>query len=272
MIFSTDFQLNLLSNSAHLYLDGTFKCTPHNFYQLLTIHSFNQLNNLITPAIFVLMTSKEHKSYIRVLEAIKKLLAERNYIYKWDKVQCDFEKAIKNAFLETFDMDINFLGCYFHYIKALYAKLKSTGLFKKRLKDFNNKLMFILKYLPFIDSPLVLEFSPLFIELISENEIKVNMEASEIIGYKRFFKYFHKNWLNYKQIWDTNKITKENFTRTNNLCEVFHRHLNSKISISNPRLSYLVGVLNRITSSIFQHTIERSLLLDDQLAISLVII
>ena len=105
------------------------------------------------------MTSKKHKSYVRVFEAIKKLLAERNYIYKRDKVQCDFEKAIKNAFLETFDMDINFLGCYFHYIKALFVKLKSTGLFKKRLKDFNNKLMFILKFLPFVDSPLVLEFS-----------------------------------------------------------------------------------------------------------------
>ena len=43
MIFNTDFQLNLLSNSTHLYLDGTFKCPPHNFYQLLTINSFNQL-------------------------------------------------------------------------------------------------------------------------------------------------------------------------------------------------------------------------------------
>ena len=43
LLFTTHFQLNLLSSSEHIYIDGTFKSVPNNYYQLLTIHSYNNL-------------------------------------------------------------------------------------------------------------------------------------------------------------------------------------------------------------------------------------
>lgn len=62
----------------------------------------------------------------------------------------DFElnlrKTIKNCFL-----DCNLKGCYFHYIKNLWAKAKKFGLFRKKYINKTKILIFGLKLLTLIN-------------------------------------------------------------------------------------------------------------------------
>ena len=60
-----------------------------------------------------------------------------------------------------------------------------------------------------------------------------------IKNYTAFINYYQNFWLRYTQIWSKYKVDVK-FTRTNNPCEIFHKHLNELISLKNPRISFLV--------------------------------
>ena len=63
LLYTTDFQLNLLCGSTHIYVDGTFKSVPDNWYQLLTIHCTNNLIKKTINVVFILINSKSSLYY-----------------------------------------------------------------------------------------------------------------------------------------------------------------------------------------------------------------
>ena len=87
IIYSTNFQLNLLSNSKTIYLDGTFKVAPKNFLQLVTIHGESLLTKTNIPLVFILMTSKTKLVYKKIFLELNNLLNSLdlkiyfNYLY-----------------------------------------------------------------------------------------------------------------------------------------------------------------------------------------------
>ena len=60
----------------------------------------------------------------------------------------------------------------------------------------------------------------------------------ERVNFIKYNNYFRKLWLNFKKCWGEN-LSEINFTKTNNLCEIYHRRLNDLISIKNPKISCL---------------------------------
>ena len=227
-IYSTNFQLNLLSNCIQIYLDGTFKSCPKNFYQLLSIHGFIGLTKKNILLIFILLTSKTTEIYTRVFREIKNILENKKLSLYLEIIQTDFEKGLLKAYKKIFGEKIKLQGRCFHYLKALYAYLKKVKILKKRYKLLNNYLINILRYFPFIEENIRIQFfnifRPQFIFSITEFDIdKVDVE-----NYTFFINYYSKNWIHYNQVWTDNKL-EINFTRTNNPCEIFHKYLNSLI-------------------------------------------
>ena len=77
MIFTSPFQIRLLAQSTQIFIDATFRVCPHQFYQLLIIHSFDNVSFLYIPCVFILMTSKSKFIYENIFKEIKKIFIEQ---------------------------------------------------------------------------------------------------------------------------------------------------------------------------------------------------
>ena len=64
IIFSSQFQLNLFSEIDELYIDGTFKVCPKNWYQLINIFGFIKNKNFYIPLAYIIVNSKDEELFI----------------------------------------------------------------------------------------------------------------------------------------------------------------------------------------------------------------
>jgi hypothetical protein len=71
LIFTTNRNLDLMSQCSHWFADGTFKASPPLFSQVYTIHAVKYSNVILT--VVVLMPNKSEATYTRVLNALKNL-------------------------------------------------------------------------------------------------------------------------------------------------------------------------------------------------------
>ena len=161
------------------------------------------------------------------------------------KIMSDFEiplrKALKKGFTECI-----LQGCFFHYCKAIWAKIKKLNLFKKILRLNTILLAFILKVYSFVKS--------------DRREIYCNKISKfcESLGnnYPKLNKYFIKYWKNL-QIFDFTTLDDNKIkNRTNNICEFFHSKLNHEISHYHPKCAYLLNELKRITIKYYNDYIK----------------
>ena len=130
---TSNFQLNLLKESNLLFLDGTFKSCPRNFYQYFNIISYLPEKDLIIPIFTAVLTSKTETIYNYTLMEFKKLIKVINLDIDYNKIKfmSDFEINLRNAIYNNFPQS-EILGCDFHYIKNLYCKMKKLGMTKKK--------------------------------------------------------------------------------------------------------------------------------------------
>ena len=255
LIYSTDFQLNLFTSSKHIYIDGTFKSVPSNYYQLVTLHCFNKLTQKVLPVIFILMNFKTGTLYNNVFSKIREIILLNNYKYKFKNLQSDFEIAIINELTKVLNPEINLMGCFFHYIKALWSKLKELKIKIFKYKIYYDYLIKTFKYLIFIEDTRRISFFNLFSILFIETFINTYTETNDKKYFIKFINYYRKVWLNYKQIWgDLN--TDINFTRTNNPCEIYHRRVNELISLKNPKIFYFVDSLFLLSKKYYKDYIS----------------
>lgn len=66
ILFTTLFQLKELRNVEHIYMDGTFKYCPKNFYQIYNIIGIEKDNGNKIPLMYILMSSKSYQLYIYI--------------------------------------------------------------------------------------------------------------------------------------------------------------------------------------------------------------
>ena len=108
-------------------MDGTFKCVPHIFSQMITIHG--KYESRIWPLLHVLINNKNQESYKLMLSAIKRFMLKHKLSCKPESFSVDFEAGIIGA-LELHYPNALILGCYFHYCQAVYRKVQELGLAK----------------------------------------------------------------------------------------------------------------------------------------------
>lgn len=131
LLFSTEENLQKMSECDHWYADGTFSCAPSIFKQLYTIHGI-QCSNVL-PSVYALLPNKKKKTYIRLLQSLKTL----NCNLKPKTVMLDFEIGAMTAFKKEFsDMDWNLI--YRDYLTILKKRglVKWTGTGKGKIQNF----------------------------------------------------------------------------------------------------------------------------------------
>ena len=62
----------------------------------------------------------------------------------------DFEPSLQSSLRKVFK-GIKISGCYFHYVKILWQKVKKLGLCTKSEIKVTKILLFILKILPYLE-------------------------------------------------------------------------------------------------------------------------
>ena len=139
MIFGSVRMLDSLKESTDIWYKATFKVVPKLFFQLFTI--FVSINRHVLPALHILMTNNSEKLYNTVITTVQQLLQTFNPSFAIGH----FELAPKNSFTKVFP-HITIIGCWFHYTKAVYDKVKKIGLSKlykrnQKFRAYIRKLM-----------------------------------------------------------------------------------------------------------------------------------
>ena len=148
IIFTSIFHLKFLTKCNQIFIDATFKSISKNFYQILNIMAYNENENLFMPISFILMTNKSLMSYEKIFDDIISLLKTYSIDINFKNLRflCDFEKSLLKAIKGKFkESKIN--GCYFHYIKSLWKKMRNFGLTKKNI--LNNTKIIIFSFIDY---------------------------------------------------------------------------------------------------------------------------
>ena len=153
----------------------------------------------------------------------------------------DFEKGLQKSIKKNFENSV-IDGCYFHFVKILWAKAKNNGLCTKKYIKNTKVILFIFKLMPFID---IDKRAKLFDKL----KEYFSMEDNK---YKNLITYYKNNWLenaynNYAEIGND-----EYLNRTNNFLESFHGYMNQKLESYHPKISYLIEKYSEYLISVYE--------------------
>ena len=150
-IFASQFQLKLYNEVDELFIDGTFKVAPKNWLQLINIFGFIRKKKIYIPLTYALLSSKSEELYdefftqlIRNIKTVNKDLC-----YEELKIMSDFELSLRKSIRKNFKGCI-LQGCYFHFCKSIWKKIKKLHLFKKEYRYNTIILAFVMKVYPFI--------------------------------------------------------------------------------------------------------------------------
>lgn len=129
--------IKTLLDSTCLYIDGTFKTSPHPFKQMVTIHGLS--NGYVIPLTFCLLTGKTVSHYRTFLSHIKALvLRKTGEILDPARIVIDFEASLKSAIQLEFPQTI-VSGCFFHFCSSLWRKVQKLGLHTPYRRDASLK-------------------------------------------------------------------------------------------------------------------------------------
>ena len=248
LVFATDLLISKLPLIETIHFDGTFKVVPHLFYQLFTI--FIQYKGHVMPAVHILMTNKTEQLYFAVLSALREYIPDFKPMF----ANCDFERASRNAFISSFP-DITLIGCWFHYTKAIYGRVKKLGLGKlyKTNKYFKKWIQQLMAFPFLLDEDIKCTFQAMHPHLTELSELELELVDS-------FKRYFVKNWI------DGSHNLSVFFTEvmTNNGAESYHNTLRSYLKTDHPNIWKFMSSMTKVFSD-FDLEIKR---LDDDLQIT----
>ena len=122
---SSNVQLEILSKASRWHLDGTFKSAPTLFYQSYKVHGW--YNEEMYNCGYILLKNKKKDIYKKAFSRLKSSAYEINYILDPKLVLLDFEKAAISAINEVYP-NCQVIGCYFHFIQALWKNIQYKGL------------------------------------------------------------------------------------------------------------------------------------------------
>lgn len=231
LIFASSTAKTGLKEHKNIFMDGTFKSVSKQFAQLYTIHvdlgSTEEETN-VTPVVFALLPDKRKSTYIRLFNAILRVIPE----WAPETVNADFEAAVIEAINTVFPA-AEFHGCFFHFSQSLWRKVQNLGL----ANEYNTsqevrESVRMCAALAFL-KPTEVEEGWLHIHSVAVANEKLN----------EFFYYFIEQWLENPHL----PIKAWNCTgrrhRTNNVVEGWNHRLNTIVGKPHPRIKNLIMTL-----------------------------
>ena len=95
----SEFQINLFTKVSEIFIDGTFKIVPKNWYQLLNIFGFDDKNKIYTPLAYILLSSKNEELYNIVFAELIRIIKNNTNIKSFEgvKIMTDFELSLRKS-------------------------------------------------------------------------------------------------------------------------------------------------------------------------------
>lgn len=233
ILLGTQSSLKLLSEAKCWLIDGTFEVVPSIMRQLFSIHGL--IGNEIVPLVFAIMSSKSKEAYSELFYELCKCACNFNITLNPMRIVSDFEKASVAA-AKMFFPSALYKGCLFHFGQIIWRRVQAEGCAKKygTNEDFSIQIR-MLKSLAFVPSDEI-EFY--------YRELKKEFDADAA----KIGKWFEKNYVTGEltkrrkqtlpmyspEFWSISDSHHENFPRTSNSVEAWHRRL--KVVIGKPHI------------------------------------
>jgi hypothetical protein len=96
LIFASENDIQYLAYQKLWYADGTFYTSPSIFYQIYSIHAFDE--GLSTPCVYALLADKSEETYHDLFSILMKKIMEISNMIRLECITIDFEVAVKNIF------------------------------------------------------------------------------------------------------------------------------------------------------------------------------
>ena len=95
----SELQINLFTKVSEIFIDGTFKIVPKNWYQLLNIFGFDDKNKIYTPLAYILLSSKNEELYNIVFAELIRIIKNNTNIKSFEgvKIMTDFELSLRKS-------------------------------------------------------------------------------------------------------------------------------------------------------------------------------
>ncbi|XP_022164638.1 uncharacterized protein LOC111029781 [Myzus persicae] len=228
--FTCTQNLEQLKKATTVFVDGTFKSCPKQFYQLFSI--FIKVQNSYVPVVFSLLPNKTTDTYILALHKVAKYLTVGT-------VFVDFETAIHSAITSQLQQ-VTVRGCRFHLCQSWWRKIQQFGL-SNEFKDNASEIEQLLKL--FFGLPLL---SPEDVEDCFYNDLMAIKPYCPKLD--QFFDYVHDTYIMSDSIFPPKIWARfdKNIDRTTNCCESFHSKLNKEFTTAHPNIFYFMETLNSI--------------------------
>lgn len=170
-------------NIQQYFTDITYHCIPPTVrrYKLIILSGFNLKDKKTHICAYGLIPDEK-------FETIKKFFFELKNNYKFNPkiITTDYSKSITKAIYENFP-ECLMIKCFFHWMQALWKKLKEMGYTQKNNISNTKEFIFNLKLMAFLDSKVLKKFYKLIVEEYGNK-------------YEKFLQYFKKQWINEKKL------------------------------------------------------------------------
>ena len=235
IIFSTDENLQKLSEADQVFMDGTFKVAPALFMQLFSLHII--FRGFFLPLVYALLPSKSSETYYSFFEILKRKMATLNLVFNPDTFMLDYESGILPTLRLHFPTS-TIKGCNFHFSQAVWRRVQNLGLSNQYEEPQVGRIIRSLMALPFVPRMFVRQqFN--------------NIEGSNNTGIQavaQLLEYFKTTWIDGQfgiQMWNVHKQD----IRTNNKLEGWHNSLNRSAKKAHPNIYELILTLKAEQSS-----------------------
>jgi len=233
LIFTTEKNIELLSESSVIYGDGTFNISPHLFDQLYCIHG--EIQGQVFPLVYCLMPNRKEETYVSFFRYIQNTASDLGYRLEPDTFQIDFEVAAHNAVGRVFP-NSNIRGCFFHYTQCVWKAVQRFQLVKDYTEDMEvKKLVRRAAALPLVPLDKV---EDVWLETISDSP-----QGEQVV---RFMDYITTQWIEGRvfqpHVW--NHFDNDG-RRTNNNLEGWHHKMNNIAEKSHPNIFEVIKILKR---------------------------
>lgn len=214
ILLGTQSSLKLLEEAQCWLMDGTFHVVPSIMTQLFSIHGYIQ--GQIVPLVFCLMSRKTVEAYSEVFFSLTKLACEWNIHLKPLKIISDFEKAIINTAKQFFPY-AECKGCQFHFGQIIWRKIQKEGLSTKygNSEEFSLQVRMI-RALAFVPGAKIPEYYEVLYRNFADKDAK------------KIARWINCNYIEGRydtEFWSVCDMLEENFPRTQNSVEAWHRRL-----------------------------------------------
>ncbi len=181
-----------------MFVDATFSCAPHPFYQCLIIMVYDHCTSSYVPILYMLMSHKTEQLY---WHASNQLIALSDWRINVRTYYSNFEQAMMKELDNAFKNEGGtHIGCFFH-LKQAWRKFLMTQcelsceIAKEAMQPGNLDLLCIIpceevdtKGIPYLRKKL--------------EKGKRKLAKKEKDGWARFWKYFEKQWMPILHRWN----------------------------------------------------------------------